>query len=196
MNTKKAAVIFAAAAILLSGCTRADDAGHDEKSNVVANTLDTASSEADTAASETDNAQEESGEKLISCKRVADRVMDQDYESVPTMEVTDETMISDVLGYDMSIADDYCIYMQMISAQLFELTVIRAADGQRDAVIDMLEKRKDYLINQAAVYPAQIEAAEATVVSNVGDYCFLICDPKASDLERYMVMAIKTPAAE
>ena len=185
VKMKKAAALTAAL-MIISGCS---DGGKSAETSVIANTPGTQSPVPEEVTSVTEK------DKPISCKRVADRVMDQDYESVPTMEVTDETMISDVLGYDMSMAEDYCIYMQMISAQLFELTVIRASEGKREDVLDMLEKRRTYLIEQASVYPAQIEAAEATVVSNVGDYCFLICDPKADDLERYMVMAIKTPAA-
>lgn len=186
MKIKKAAFLTAAI-MLISGCS---DGGKAAGTQVNANTAGTQA-----AVSGEDTAPAEEEKAPISCKKVAERVMSQDYETVPTMEVTDETMISDVLGYDMSLADDYSIYMQMISAQLFELTVIRAADGQRDAVIDMLEERRKYLKEQAAVYPAQVEAADAAIVSNVGDYCYLICDPKANDLERYMVMAIKTPTA-
>ncbi|MBR5091842.1 MAG: DUF4358 domain-containing protein, partial [Ruminiclostridium sp.] len=89
-----------------------------------------------------------------------------------------------VLQYDMSLADDFSVYMQMLSTDLFELTVIRASEENLDAVKEMLGTRLTYLKEQAAYYPAQVAAAEAGVTGEINGVCYLICSEKAADLEK------------
>ena len=162
--------------MMLSGC------GETEDTTTVYNSMKTTA--------ETKEPQELE-KYIITCAEVAYRTISEYENELPnTMEVTDETMISDVLQYDMSIAEDYSVYTQLVSADLFELAVIRADDGNIDAVKKMLADRRDYLINQAAFYPAQVEAAEATIVSELNGYCFLICAAQSEAIEKHVLYYI------
>lgn len=128
---------------------------------------------------------------VITCDEIASRVMSGDSAEFPHhMAVTDETMISDVLGYDLSITEDHSINIQLVSADLFEFTLIRADSGSGDAVLQMLNERKDYLRERAAFYPAQVEAADATVVSHTGDIYYLICHKDAVSIEKALITEV------
>ncbi len=165
--------------MLLSGCKS-------EQDTIIAdNTLDTATAAVDVAENE------EFEKYVITCDEIAERVMSGSSAEFPRhMVVTDETMISDVLGYDLSITLDHSINIQLVSADLFELTLIRADEDSGDAVLQMLKERKDYLRERAAFYPAQVEAADATVVSHTGDMYYLICHKDAVNIEKALITEI------
>ncbi len=128
---------------------------------------------------------------IITCAELAYKTIHESGEELPaTMEVTDETMISDVLDYDMSKAEEYSIYIQMISIDLFELTVIRASEENIKDIRAMLEDRRTYLQEQAAYYPAQVAAADACVVGELNGCCYLICSDKAEALEKKLMYYI------
>lgn len=182
-KTKITAAILAAA-MILSGCGN----GSPEKTKIAANTV--SETTAAPAASETSGS-DTRGKYMITCAEIAYKTLQADDIKYPeTMEVTDETMLSEVMGYDMSLAEDSCVYSQLLSSDLFELAVIRADDENIDAVKKMLADRKDYLIQQAAFYPAQVEAAEATVVSELNGYCFLICSKESEAIQKHVLYYI------
>jgi len=182
MKIKKAAVVLAAAVMAMGSCA-------DEKSaqtEVMAHT--------DAALTEVSG---ETGSQplekyIITCDELAERVMNGGSAGFPHhMAVTDETMMTDVIGYDMSITEDHSVNIQLVSADLFELTVIRASDENGEAVLKMLNERKDYLKERAAAYPAQVEAANATIVSHTGDIYYLICHKDAVSIEKALITEIK-----
>ena len=123
-------------------------------------------------------------------QRLANVVLNSGVEFPATMFVDDPDMVKDMLGYDMADAEEYSIVTHLMSAHLVEITVIKVKDGKMDAVMEMLNKRKDDLLNNVAFYPAQVEAAEATVVGNKNGYAYLICDKEAATAEAALLEAI------
>ena len=136
------------------------------------------------APSEEENADE------TETQRLANVILNCGVEFPATMFVDDPDMVKDMLGYDMADAEEYSIVTHLISAHLVEITIIKVKDGKMDAVMEMLNKRKDDLLNNVAFYPAQIEAAEATVVGNKNGYAYLICDKGAAQAEAALLEAI------
>ena len=129
---------------------------------------------------------------IITCDEIAGKALsDKNIEHPRTMLVEDDKMMSDVIGYDVSLTSDYSVNIQLVSADLFELTVMRVPEENGGAVLDMLEKRRDYLIEMAAAYPKQKAAADATVVGHVDDVYFLICSENATELEKLVISAAK-----
>ena len=128
---------------------------------------------------------------VMNCREIARFALDESGEDHPPyMEVTDETFLTDILGYDMSIAEDSCVNVQLVSTDLFELTIIRADEDNADAVGNMLEEHKEYLRKQAAYYPAQVKAADATRVGKSGRYHSLICCEEPGGLEKQVLSYI------
>ena len=183
MRRIKTAAAIAAAALMLSGC-----GGKNEKPpEVVYNTV---TGETTSAPAETTTAGEPK-KYIISCSEIAGKILSEYKDEIPnTMEVIDDVMVTDVLGYDMSLADDYNISMQLISTDLFELTLIRAQSRNGDLITEMLEKRRDDLRDKAAYYPQQVAAADATVVGSINDVYYLICSEKAADIEKRVMFYV------
>ena len=184
MRKIKNAAAALAALLLLSGCGTKPP----EKTVIADNTVATTTAPAETSGiSDTD----ELAKYRITCAEVAYKTLQaDDIDYPPYMEVTDETMLSEVMGYDMSVAEDSCVYCQLVSSDLFELAVIRASDDNVDAVKQQLYDRRDYLIQQAAFYPAQKAAAEATIVSEQNGYCFLICSADSEAISKHILYYI------
>lgn len=175
---KKAAALLLCAAAL-AGCSDTKKAPETQQ---VHNTLPSETSETTAFTPQ---------KYIITCAELAYKTIHEMEAELPnTMEVTDDTMISDVLGYDMEKAEDFSVYMQMISTELFELTVIRAAEDDINGFKAMLEDRRKYLREQAAYYPSQVAAADACVVGELNGVCYLICSDKAEELEKKLMYFI------
>ncbi len=182
MSRIRSAAFIIAAIALLSGC------GADKKPET--------SPEQQTAgqtAKESVSADPVPLEKyIITCDEIAGKALsDKSIEHPRTMLVEDDVMMTDIIGYDVSLTSDYSVNIQLVSADLFELTVMRVPEENSAAVLEMLEKRRDYLIEMAAAYPKQIRAAEATIVSHVDDVYFLICSENSTELEKLVISAVK-----
>ena len=135
-------------------------------------------------------AEKEAPAKLLSCVGLT-RAVISDADALPvTTEVTDSEMLSDVLGYDEAIAEDMSVVIQLISVDLFELSVIRPAQGKSQEVSDMLSRRLSFLKEQAAYYPQQTEAASAALAGEYKGYHYLICSKDAQKLETMLREAI------
>ena len=160
---RKVFPVFVLAALILSGCQ--NEAPEETRlSDTVTSTEKPASSSGTLE------------KYMITCGEIAYRtIYDYDEKLPPVMEVTDDIMLTDVLGYDMSTAEDFSVYIQLVSSDLFELTVIRAESGELSGIKEMLEKRQIYLRDQAAYYPSQVKAAGSSIVGELNGYCYLIC---------------------
>lgn len=162
-----------------------------ETSEATEETTEAASEETtEEAPAEEEAPSEEENADETETQRLANAVLNSGVEFPATMFVDDPDMVKDMLGYDMADAEEYSIVTHLMSAHLVEITIIKVKDGKMDAVMEMLNKRKDDLLNNVAFYPAQVEAAEATVVGNKNGYAYLICDKGAAQAETALLEAI------
>ena len=111
----------------------------------------------------------------LSCQALADVVINSGVELPAIGLVEDEAILTDVMGYDLSLFSEYSVTMHMMSAHLIELTIVKPADGQKDAALEHLNNRMNQLKTEVAFYPEQQETADQTVVGEAGDYLYLLC---------------------
>lgn len=111
----------------------------------------------------------------LSCQALSDVVINSGVELPAIGLVEDEAILTDVLGYDLSLFSEYSITMHMMSAHLIELTIVKPAEGQKDAALEHLNNRMNQLKTEVAFYPEQQETADQTVVGEAGDYLYLLC---------------------
>ena len=104
-----------------------------------------------------------------------------------TVELTDEDRITDELGIDLSLVEEFAIVQQMLSVDVSEVIVLIAKDGAVGELKGVLEARKESLINDFAFYPNQVAAAEATRVGSVKNVVYLICHEEAEAAERGLI---------
>lgn len=111
----------------------------------------------------------------LSCQALSDVVINSGVELPAIGLVEDEAILTEVLGYDLSLFSEYSITMHMMSAHLIELTIVKPAEGQKDAALEHLNNRMNQLKTEVAFYPEQQETADQTVVGEAGDYLYLLC---------------------
>lgn len=104
-----------------------------------------------------------------------------------TVNVDDENIITDELGIDLSLVEDYAIVRQMLSVDVSEVIILIARDGANDQLQTALEARKQSLINDFAFYPNQVAAAEATEVGTVWNVVYLICHEEAATAKQALI---------
>lgn len=107
-----------------------------------------------------------------------------------TVELTDEDRITDELGIDLSIVEDYAIVQQMLSVDVSEVIILIAKDGAENQLLSVLESRKESLINDFAFYPNQVASAEATEVGSEKNVVYLICHEEAAAAEQNLIAYI------
>ena len=104
-----------------------------------------------------------------------------------TVDLDDESRITEELGIDLSLVDDYAIVQQMLSVDVSEVIILVAKDGAGSQLQAALEARKDSLINDFAFYPNQVASAEATEVGTVKNVVYLICHEEAAIAEQALI---------
>ena len=106
------------------------------------------------------------------------------------LELTDEERITDELGIDLSLVEDYAIMQQMLSVDVSEVIILIAVEGAAEELKSVLKKRKESLINDFAFYPNQVASAEGTQVGSVLNVVYLICHEEASVAEDELLAAV------
>ena len=124
------------------------------------------------------------------CEKLVNAVLNSGIEFGATALVEDEEWLSEGMGYNLDLIDEYGVATALMSVHLIEIAVIKPAEGKMEDVIAMLNERKQKLLDEVAFYPAQVEAAEKTVVGSKGEYAYLICDTSAAEAETKLIEAI------
>lgn len=187
---KKLAVLFLTAALVLNlaGCGNKNDgaegtgAGDNQESSV----MDSAE-ESDTASGadmQPDDGISQMPEEGISAEMSAIRqaVVDTLGENYwPNMQIPPEYLEEYGLTGDMYT--DFWGEMPMISTNVDTIIVIRAAEGQIDAVEGVLGSYRDALVGNTMQYPMNVGKIQASRIEVVGDYaCFAQLGADTMDL--------------
>ena len=125
----------------------------------------------------------------LSCQTLSDAVINSGIEFPAIGLVEDEAILTEVMGYDLSLFSEYSVTMHMMSAHLIEITIVKPADGQKDAALEHLNNRMNQLKTEVAFYPEQQETADQTVVGEAGDYLYLLCCNDAAKAEEALKAA-------
>lgn len=203
MNKKIIAAILAGAMILsISSCGKKNEETTTPAATTTAETeAETTTTEAETTTG-TEPATEEATDTSVpenedsaeaetnDCEKLVNAVLNSGIEFGATALVEDKELLSDVMGYDLDLIDEYGVATALMSVHLIEIAVVKPAEGKMEDVLKMFNERKEKLINELAFYPAQVEAAEKTVIGSKGEYAYLICDNSAAEAEAKLIEAI------
>lgn len=104
-------------------------------------------------------------------------------EWVASEQITDAEIAETMLGLDLSLLDDYSIFVPMMSVHLDELIVVKPKAGSEADVEKQLTAHLDYIKNGAAFYPDQEIAAAGAVMGQTDDgYYYLVVHQVGSDI--------------
>ncbi len=93
---------------------------------------------------------------------------------VSSEQITDAEIAETMLGLDLSLLDDYSIFIPMMSVHLDELIVVKPKAGSEEAVDEQLTAHFDYIKDGAAFYPEQEIAAAGAVKGKTDDGFYYI----------------------
>lgn len=94
------------------------------------------------------------------------------------------------MGIDLTVTEDYAIKQQMLSVDVCEVIIIKVSSENMEKLLEVLNSRKDSLINDFAFYPEQVQSANATVVGSKKDIAYLICHTEAAKAEEQLLSQI------
>jgi hypothetical protein len=98
-------------------------------------------------------------------------LLGEDY--IPDMAL-DAEMFAASFGVTEDMYDDYLAEMPMISANVDTLVIVKAKEGQEQAVEDALNAYRNVKINDTMQYPKDVGKIQASIVERIGSYvCFI-----------------------
>lgn len=170
---KKFLATMAALAVMtaaFTGCTNSNNSsssssGTDSSTSTSETTSDTSTPEADRTAQDITNAVFES------------------VEWVASEQVTDAEIAETMLGLDLSLLDDYSIFVPLMSVHLDELIVVKPKSGSEADVENQLTTHLSYIKDGAAFYPDQEIAAAGAVMGQTDDgFYYLVVHQVGSEI--------------
>lgn len=183
---KKLAVLFLTATLILSlaGCgnrgaeNEESSTGGGQQETVTDSTVE---SESGTQTEPGTEEEQDGGSEEMSAIRQA--VVDALGENYwPNTQIPAEYL--EDYGLTGEMYTDFWGEMPMISANVDTIIVIKASEGQMDAVEGVLNSYRDALVNNTMQYPMNIGKIQASQVGVVGDYaCFIQLGADTMDME-------------
>lgn len=110
-------------------------------------------------------------EEMTALRTAVTDVLGENYW--PSMQVMPD-MLETMLGVTPDMYDDYFAEMPMISVNVDTLIVIKAKEGQEEAVEEALNAYRDMNVNDTMQYPMNVGKVQASRVERIGNYiCFV-----------------------
>lgn len=191
---KKLAVLFLTMALVLSlaGCGNRNegngesttDSGQQETVTDTAGESDsetqTESGTEEESAQLPEEGQEGISEEMSAIRQAVADAMGENYW--PNSPIPAEYLESYGLTSDMYV--DFWGEMPMISVNVDTIMVIKAAEGQSEAVEGVLNSYRDVQINDTMQYPMNVGKVQASLIGVVGDYvCFIQLGADTTEFE-------------
>jgi len=110
-------------------------------------------------------------EEMEGLKAAVKDVLGENYW--PSMAL-DAEMMEMYVGLSPDLYEDYLAEMPMISANVDTLIIVKAKEGQADAVEEVLNSYREAKISDTMQYPMNIGKIQASRVDKIGDYVLFI----------------------
>lgn len=106
----------------------------------------------------------------------------------------DPEMVGTFLGLTADMYEDYMAESPMISANVDTLVIVKAKEGQADAVEEALNTYREGKVNDTMQYPMNIGKIQASQVERIGNYVMFIqlgADTSADESEEESINKCK-----
>ncbi len=108
----------------------------------------------------------------------------------------DAEMLSSMCGISADMYDDFLAEMPMMSAHIDTMIIIKAKDGQVEAVEEALNTYRDSLVENS-LYPSHVAKSQASRIEVFGNYvCFILLGGDTTSVEEQGDEAIITYCQE
>lgn len=92
---------------------------------------------------------------------------------VPSMPI-EETMLKELYGLDPTWYDAIEAEVAMMSTHVDTYIGLHPTEGNKDNILEALNKYKDYLVSDSLQYPMNMEKVKAATILEEGDYIYFI----------------------
>jgi hypothetical protein len=177
MIMKKAVVGFFLGALMfgLAACGTGDDESKNSTSTEPSSGVQSSDNQSsgavgdenNSSSNETPDAAEGWSEEMTGIKTAVVEALGENYW--PNMAL-DAQMLEGFFQIKPEMYDDYMAEMPMISNNVDTLIVVKAKEGQVDAVEAALNAYRDVQINEAHQYPMNVGKVQASVIEKIGNY--------------------------
>lgn len=184
------AMIIAALAMTVTGCSRNNDGSSDAGSSDTGSSVTT--SEAGTG-SDGGNTSGDSEAAALTARDMAANVLTA-VEWPALMEVSDNETASMMFGIDTNLCEDFYFTNQMMSVHLNEILIAKPKSGSEEDLKAQFDARFAYIKDGAAFYPEQEESAAGAVSGTTDDgYLYIIVHAEGAKAQEAM---LNNPPAE
>lgn len=160
---KKFLATMAALAVVSAAFTGCSNKNTDSNSSAV-----DSSSAAESGATSDSSTGDSAPETVRTAKDITNAVFES-VDWVASEEITDAEIADTMLGLDLSLLEDYSIFVPLMSVHLDELVVVKPKAGSESKVEEQLSAHLDYIKEGAAFYPDQEIAAAGAVMGQTDD---------------------------
>lgn len=116
----------------------------------------------------------DSGNTDVDIKEIHAKIKKEFGEAyIPDTEI-EKDVLEDVMGIDMNNVKDYIAESPMISVNVDMFIAVESKEDKGDLVESDLTDYRDYMVNNAVMYPMNIAKVNASKVVKYGDYVFFI----------------------
>ncbi|MCM1112349.1 MAG: DUF4358 domain-containing protein [Muribaculum sp.] len=120
-------------------------------------------------------------EEMTALKQAVAAELGDDYW--PEMQMPAE-YLEMTYGLSPELYEDYMGEMPLMSTHVDTLLIVKAAEGQADAVEEALKVYRTDLVENGRQYPMNVGRVLASRVERIGDYvCFLLLGGEAADVD-------------
>lgn len=160
---KKFLATMAALAVVTAAFTGCSNNNTDSNSSAA-----NSSSATESGAASDSSAVDSAPETVRTAKDITNAVFES-VDWVSSEEITDAELADTMIGLDLSLVEDYSIFVPMMSVHLDELVVVKPKAGSESKVEEQLSAHLDYIKDGAAFYPDQEIAAAGAVMGKTDD---------------------------
>jgi hypothetical protein len=155
------------------GSRNEDNSASESSSMVESSSVQESTENAEQTSAEQDGETEEGwSEEMTSLRAAVVDALGDDYW--PTMQMPAE-YLEMTYGLTEEMYADYMGEMPVMSVHVDTLLIVKAAEGQEDAVLEALQNYQADLIENSIQYPGNVGKVQASKVERIGNYvCFVL----------------------
>lgn len=162
------AAILAALTMTITGC-----ANNGDSSSAADSGSSNASTSESGSSSEGDTSSEAESTALTADQMAANALNAIEWPALVKLE--NDELAQTNFGFDPALCEEYSVFMQIMSAHLNEIVVIKPAEGKESELQAQLDAHFEYIKNGAAFYPDQELSANGAVMGKTDSgYLYII----------------------
>lgn len=168
------AAILAALTMTVTGCANnGDSSSVSDSGSSNTSTSDSGSSSEGDSSSESDTSSDAESVSLTADQMAANALNAIEWPAL--MKLENDELVESYFGISADLVEEYSVFMQLMSAHLNEIVIVKPAEGKEADLQAQLDSHFEYIKDGAAFYPEQELSASGAVMGKTDNgYLYII----------------------